>query len=227
MCGVSPHRRVLAGPPELGFTREEIDRMILNAFAGAFLPWPERQALADSGRAGGLGARRRAAGSRSFTGATRLASRAVGRGWRRAQQPRAVAPADRPSTCAGRRPVTARSPADRDRADPRVGRCPQPGHPLATWPGARAADRLRDLRAAGALRPGAVPRRSATFVTAVLHYSYVGSRVRVRRAGQAATRARRDVRVPDPPGHHLRLGAVRDHVLPRRDAVVVRASRWS
>jgi len=29
----------------LGFSREEIDRMILNAFAGAFLPWPERQAL--------------------------------------------------------------------------------------------------------------------------------------------------------------------------------------
>ncbi len=30
---------------ELGFTREEIDRMILNGFEGAFLPWPERQAL--------------------------------------------------------------------------------------------------------------------------------------------------------------------------------------
>jgi adenosine deaminase len=26
----------------LGFTREEIDQMILNAFAGSFLPWPER-----------------------------------------------------------------------------------------------------------------------------------------------------------------------------------------
>jgi adenosine deaminase len=30
---------------QLGFTREEIDRMILNAFAGAFLPWPDRKAL--------------------------------------------------------------------------------------------------------------------------------------------------------------------------------------
>ena len=30
---------------QLGFTREEIDRMILNAFTGAFLPWPDRQAL--------------------------------------------------------------------------------------------------------------------------------------------------------------------------------------
>ena len=30
---------------QLGFTREEIDRMILNAFAGAFLPWPDRQAM--------------------------------------------------------------------------------------------------------------------------------------------------------------------------------------
>lgn len=29
----------------LGFTREEIDRLILNGFAGAFLPWPERQAM--------------------------------------------------------------------------------------------------------------------------------------------------------------------------------------
>ena len=30
---------------QLGFTREEIDRMILNAFAGSFLPWPDRQAM--------------------------------------------------------------------------------------------------------------------------------------------------------------------------------------
>jgi adenosine deaminase len=30
---------------ELGFSREEIDRMILNAFASSFLPWPDRQAL--------------------------------------------------------------------------------------------------------------------------------------------------------------------------------------
>ena len=29
----------------LGFTREEIHRMILNGFAAAFLPWPERQAM--------------------------------------------------------------------------------------------------------------------------------------------------------------------------------------
>ena len=36
---------------QLGFTREEIDRMILNAFAGAFLPWPDRQALLDRVRA--------------------------------------------------------------------------------------------------------------------------------------------------------------------------------
>ena len=30
---------------QLGFTREEIDRMILNGFEGAFLPWPARQDL--------------------------------------------------------------------------------------------------------------------------------------------------------------------------------------
>lgn len=30
---------------ELGFTRAEIDRLILDGFANAFLPWPEREAL--------------------------------------------------------------------------------------------------------------------------------------------------------------------------------------
>jgi adenosine deaminase len=30
---------------ELGFSRQEIDTMILNGFNSAFLPWPERQAL--------------------------------------------------------------------------------------------------------------------------------------------------------------------------------------
>ena len=30
---------------DLGFTREEIDRLILNGFESAFLPWPERRAL--------------------------------------------------------------------------------------------------------------------------------------------------------------------------------------
>ncbi|MGH7586070.1 MAG: adenosine deaminase [Gemmatimonadales bacterium] len=30
---------------ELGFTREEIDRMILNGFAAAFLPWPEKERI--------------------------------------------------------------------------------------------------------------------------------------------------------------------------------------
>jgi adenosine deaminase len=30
---------------ELGFSRVEVDALILNGFAGAFLPWPEKQAL--------------------------------------------------------------------------------------------------------------------------------------------------------------------------------------
>ena len=30
---------------ELGFTREEIDRMILNGFAAAFVPWPEKERI--------------------------------------------------------------------------------------------------------------------------------------------------------------------------------------
>ena len=34
----------------LGFTRAEIDTMILDGFAGAFLPWPERQRLLASVR---------------------------------------------------------------------------------------------------------------------------------------------------------------------------------
>ena len=34
----------------LGFTREEIDRMILNGFESAFLPWPEKQALVSTVR---------------------------------------------------------------------------------------------------------------------------------------------------------------------------------
>nr|MBA2457424.1 adenosine deaminase [Gemmatimonadales bacterium] len=36
---------------QLGFSRAEIDRMILNAFEGAFLPWPERQDLLERARA--------------------------------------------------------------------------------------------------------------------------------------------------------------------------------
>ncbi|HEX2218749.1 MAG TPA: adenosine deaminase [Gemmatimonadales bacterium] len=45
MCGVSLSDEYWLAHTELGFTRDEIDRMILDAFAGAFLPWPERRAL--------------------------------------------------------------------------------------------------------------------------------------------------------------------------------------
>lgn len=45
MAGVSLTDEYWLAHTELGFTRAEIDRMILNAFAGAFLPWEERQAL--------------------------------------------------------------------------------------------------------------------------------------------------------------------------------------
>jgi adenosine deaminase len=45
MSGVSLSDEYWLAHQELGFTREEIDRMILNAFAGSFLPWPQRQAL--------------------------------------------------------------------------------------------------------------------------------------------------------------------------------------
>ncbi len=46
MAGVSLSDEYWLAHTELGFTRAEIDRVILNGFAGAFLPWPERQALA-------------------------------------------------------------------------------------------------------------------------------------------------------------------------------------
>ena len=45
MSGVSLTDEYWLAHRSMGFTREEMDRMILNAFAGAFLPWPERQAL--------------------------------------------------------------------------------------------------------------------------------------------------------------------------------------
>jgi adenosine deaminase len=45
MSGVSLTDEYWLAHQQLGFTREEIDRMILNGFAGVFLSWPERQAL--------------------------------------------------------------------------------------------------------------------------------------------------------------------------------------
>lgn len=45
MSGVSLTDEYWLAHRELGFTRPEIDRLILNGFAGSFLPWPERQAL--------------------------------------------------------------------------------------------------------------------------------------------------------------------------------------
>ena len=45
MSGVSLTDEYLLAHQALGFTRAEIDQMILNAFESAFLPWPERQAL--------------------------------------------------------------------------------------------------------------------------------------------------------------------------------------
>ena len=45
MTGVTLSDEYRLAHTELGFTRPEIDQMILNGFAGAFLPWPERRAL--------------------------------------------------------------------------------------------------------------------------------------------------------------------------------------
>ncbi|MGH7534067.1 MAG: adenosine deaminase family protein, partial [Gemmatimonadales bacterium] len=45
MCGVSLSDEYWLAHTQLGFTRDEIDRLILNGFEGAFLPWPARQGL--------------------------------------------------------------------------------------------------------------------------------------------------------------------------------------
>jgi adenosine deaminase len=55
MSGVSLSDEYWLAHTALGFTREEIDRMILTGFEAAFLPWPERQALLEGAR-GELGA---------------------------------------------------------------------------------------------------------------------------------------------------------------------------
>ncbi|MBA3316661.1 MAG: adenosine deaminase [Gemmatimonadales bacterium] len=47
MCGVTLSDEYWLAHSVLGFTRAEIEQMILNGFAGAFLPWPERKALLD------------------------------------------------------------------------------------------------------------------------------------------------------------------------------------
>jgi adenosine deaminase len=50
MSGVTLSSEYWLAHTELRFTREEIDRMILNGFEGAFLAWPERQALVAQAR---------------------------------------------------------------------------------------------------------------------------------------------------------------------------------
>jgi len=47
MTGVSLSDEYLLAHTELGFTRAEIDRCILDGFANAFLPWPERQVMVE------------------------------------------------------------------------------------------------------------------------------------------------------------------------------------
>ena len=47
MCGVTLSDEYWLAHTQLGFTREEIDQMILTGFEGSFLPWPERRALTE------------------------------------------------------------------------------------------------------------------------------------------------------------------------------------
>ena len=45
MAGVSLSDEYWLAHTDLGFTRTDIDRLILNGFESAFLPWPERVEL--------------------------------------------------------------------------------------------------------------------------------------------------------------------------------------
>jgi adenosine deaminase len=47
MTGVSLSDEYWLAHTELGLTRAEIDRCILDGFANAFLPWPERRAMVE------------------------------------------------------------------------------------------------------------------------------------------------------------------------------------
>ncbi len=47
MTGISLSDEYWLAHTALGFTRDEIDQLILNGFHGAFLPWPERRMLID------------------------------------------------------------------------------------------------------------------------------------------------------------------------------------
>jgi adenosine deaminase len=51
MAGVSLSDEYWLAHTELGFSRDEIDRLILNGFESAFLPWPERLDLLSRARA--------------------------------------------------------------------------------------------------------------------------------------------------------------------------------
>jgi adenosine deaminase len=50
MAGVSLSDEYWLAHTELGFSREEIDQLILNGFDSAFLPWPQRRALLEQAR---------------------------------------------------------------------------------------------------------------------------------------------------------------------------------
>jgi adenosine deaminase len=50
MTGVSLSDEYWLAHTALGFTREEIDQLILNGFCSSFLPWPERMTLLDEVR---------------------------------------------------------------------------------------------------------------------------------------------------------------------------------
>ena len=50
MAGVSLSDEYWLAHTELGFSRKEIDQLILNGFESAFLPWPERRALLERAR---------------------------------------------------------------------------------------------------------------------------------------------------------------------------------
>ena len=213
MCGVSLTDEYWLAHTALGFTRPEIDRMILNGFESAFLP-----------SAPAPGARRRRAGCRCaiVSGAAAMIPASAGRRLASDQATQQASPAA---------PRAARHAATRvglERFRGLLGLAviiasasllPQPPpDPLGRR---RLGVRAAVLFAIFVLR---IPAGQALFrklgdvVTTILGYSYQGSQFVFGELGKQHSQPRRRVRLPDPPGDHLRLRPLRHHVLPRRHA---------
>ena len=268
MCGVSLTDEYWLAHTELGFTREEIDRMILNGFESAFLPGPSGRAGAAGGRrAGGAFAESRISPATPFLtrragmsvlhqlmGSDRLRRLLAPAGprrsrcgsvwlgawrWCRRQAVRRSEPsgaADQAGQSRRSRRQIARRLVRRRRASRSptgspassasslilgIGVALSQQPPAIRWRvvawGLGLQLAVRHLRAADSRGPGALP------LAGRLRHRHpalllLGSEFVFGELGKPNSQPRRDLRLPDPAGDHLRLRAVRHHVLPRHHA---------